>query len=90
MITMILNTIFSFALFVSGGHVMDTKLSLHHYSDEDYKEIFYLKNKKSIFKECIRHSEFEDVKKIRRHRPDGGQETLYLIVPISSIISYIK
>jgi|TARA_B110000263_G_C14833676_1_gene296496 hypothetical protein len=87
---MILNTIFSFALFVSGGHVMDTKLSLHHYSDEDYKEIFYLKNKKSIFKECIRHSEFEDVKKIRRHRPDGGQETLYLIVPISSIISYIK
>jgi hypothetical protein len=89
MITMILNTIFSFALFVSGGHVMDTKLSLHHYSDEDYKEIFYLKNKKSIFKECIRHSEFEDVKKIRR-RPDGGQETLYLIVPISSIISYIK
>ena len=90
MITMILNTLFSFALFVSGGHVMDTKLSLHHYSDEDYKEIFYLKNKKSIFKECIRHSEFEDVKKIRRHRPDGGQETLYLIVPISSIISYIK
>ena len=86
---MILNTIFSFALFVSGGHVMDTKLSLHHYSDEDYKEIFYLKNKKSISKECIRHSEFEDVKKIRR-RPDGGQETLYLIVPISSIISYIK
>ena len=86
---MILNTIFSFALFVSGGHLIDTKLSLHHYSDDDYKEIFYLKNKKSIFKECIRHSEFEDVKKIRR-RPDGGQETLYLIVPISSIISYIK
>jgi hypothetical protein len=87
---MIINALFSFSLFVSGGHVIDTKLSLHHYSDEDYKEIFYLKNKKSIFKECIRHSEFEDVKKIRRHRPDGEQETLYLIVPISSIISYIK
>ena len=87
---MIINALFSFSLFVSGGHVIDTKLGLHHYSDEDYKEIFYLKNKKSIFKECIRHSEFEDVKKIRRHRPDGGQETLYLIVPISSIISYIK
>ena len=86
---MIINALFSFSLFVSGGHVIDTKLRLHHYSDEDYKEIFYLKNKKSIFKECIRHSEFEDVKKIRR-RPDGGQETLYLIVPISSIISYIK
>ena len=43
---MIINALFSFSLFVSGGHVIDTKLGLHHYSDEDYKEIFYLKNKK--------------------------------------------
>jgi hypothetical protein len=76
---MIINALFSFSLFVSGGHVIDTKLGLHHYSDEDYKEIFYLKNKKSISKECIRHSELEDIKKIRRHRPDGVQETLYIV-----------
>ena len=79
---MVLETLFSIALFITGGHVVDSKFGLHHYSDEDYKEIFYLKNKKSISKECIRHSEFEDVKKIRRHRPDGGQETLYKVTKI--------
>ena len=76
---MIINALFSFSLFVSGGRVIDTKLGLHHYSDEDYKENFYLKNKKSISKKCIRHSELEDIKKIRRHRSDGVQETLYIV-----------
>tara|TARA_B100000749_G_scaffold245179_1_gene207461 strand:- start:71 stop:355 length:285 start_codon:yes stop_codon:yes gene_type:complete len=74
---MILNTLFSFALFVSGGHVIDTKLSLHHYSDDDYKEIFYLKNKASISKNCIKHSEVEDIKKIKSHRDtENGGETV--------------
>ena len=77
MITMILNTLFSFALFVSGGHLIDTKLSLHHYSDEDYKEIFYLKNKASISKNCLKHSELEDIKKIKSHRnTENGGETI--------------
>ena len=77
MITMILNTLFSSALFVSGGHVIDTKLSLHHYSDDDYKEIFYLKNKASISKNCIKHSEVEDIKKIKSHRDtENGGETV--------------
>ena len=77
MITMILNTLYSFALFVSGGHVIDTKLSLHHYSDDDYKEIFYLKNKASISKNCIKHSEVEDIKKIKSHRnTENGGETI--------------
>ena len=74
---MILNTLFSFALFVSGGHVIDTKLSLHHYSDDDYKEIFYLKNKASISKNCLKHSEVEDIKKIKSHRDtENGGETI--------------
>jgi hypothetical protein len=78
---MILETIFSLvfssALFITGGHLMDTKFGLHHYSDEDYKEVFWLKNKSSISKNCIRHSELEDIKKIRhqRHR-NGGNETV--------------
>jgi len=74
---MILNTLFNFALFVSGGHLIDTKLSLHHYSDEDYKEIFYLKNKASISKNCLKHSELEDIKKIKSHRnTENGGETI--------------
>ena len=39
---MVLETLFSIALFITGGHVMDSKFGLHHYSDEDYKEIFCL------------------------------------------------
>ncbi len=78
MITMILNTLFSFALFITGGHILSTNLKFHHYSDEDYKEIFFLKNKASISKNCTRHSEVEDIKKIKYH-DDGGQKTTYKV-----------
>ena len=76
---MILETLFSLALFITSGNLIDTKFGLHKYSEQDYKEIFYLKNNKSTSKECIRHSELEDIKKIRRHRSNGGQETLYKV-----------
>ena len=76
---MILKTLFSIALFFTGGHVIDTKLGLHHYSDKDYEEIFYLKNKASISKNCVRHSENEDIKKMRRSKTDGGSETIYKV-----------
>ena len=70
---MILEILFSIALFITGGHLMDTKLGLHHYSDGNYKEILYLKNKDSISKNCLRHSELEDIKKIRRQRHRNGE-----------------
>ena len=74
-ISMILETLFSVALFVNGGHVIDTRLGLHHYSDEDYKEIFFLKSKDSLSKNCIRHSKIEDIKKIIYYRPnEDGRE----------------
>ena len=76
---MILETIFSLvfssALFITGGHLMDTKFGLHHYSDEDYKGIFYLKNNDSITKHCLKHSELEDIKKIRHQRHNNGENT---------------
>ena len=75
---MIINALFSFILFITGGHVIDTKFGLHHYSDDDYKEIFHLKNKASISKNCTRHSEVEDIKKIKYH-DDGGQKTIYKV-----------
>ena len=75
MITMIMNALFSLSLFFSGGHIISANFKLHHYSDEDYKEIFYLKNKASISKNCTKHNEVEDVKKIKSHRnnEDGGE-----------------
>ena len=76
---MILKTLFSITLFFTGGHVIDTKLGLHHYSDNDYEEIFYLKNKASISKNCIRHSENENIKKMRRSKTNGGSETIFKV-----------
>ena len=75
---MILKTLFSIALFFTGGHVIDTKLGLHHYSNKDYEEIFYLKNKASISKYCLRHSENENIKKMIRSKHDGSK-TIYKV-----------
>ena len=79
MITTIINTLFSLSLFVTGGHIVSTNLKLHHYSDDDYKEIFHLKNKASISKNCTRHSEVEDIKKITHGGNNGAIETRYKI-----------
>ena len=68
---MILKTYFIIALYFTGGHVIDTKLRLHHYSNKDYEDIFYLKQNKSITKYCERHSENEDIKKMIRSKYDG-------------------
>ena len=79
MITMIINALFSLSLFVSGGHIISTNLKLHHYSDDDYKDIFHLKNNASISKNCTRHTEVEDIKKITHGGNNGAQETRYII-----------
>ena len=79
MITMIINALFSLSLFVSGGHIVSTNLKLHHYSDDDYKDIFHLKNNASISKNCTRHTEVEDIKKITHGGNNGVQETRYII-----------
>ena len=75
MITKIINALFSISLFVTGGNVISTNLKLHHYSDDDYKEIMNLKNKASISKNCTRHSEMEDIKKIKVYREDGAEDS---------------
>ena len=59
----IINALFSLSLFVTGGHVIDTKLGLHHYSDEDYKEIFYLKNKKKLLRNVLNILNWKILKK---------------------------
>ena len=79
MIATIINTIFSLSLFVTGGHIVSTNLKLHHYSNDDYKDIFHLRNNASISKNCTRHSEVEDIKKIISYGPNGLQNSLYKI-----------
>ena len=46
-----------------------------------------LENKSSTSIEWMRHSEFEDIKKIRRYRPnngEGGMETVYKVTKIKT------
>ena len=64
---MILETILGMALFINAGHIVSTNLKLHHYSYEDYKDIFYLKNNKSITKHSETHSELEDIKNTKSY-----------------------
>ena len=44
MISTIITFIVSVSLFITGGHLISTNLKLHHYKDNDYKEIIMLKN----------------------------------------------
>ena len=75
---MILKTVLGLALFINGGHIISTNLKLHHYSDEDYEDIFYLKHNKSITKHCERHSELEDIKKKKSYH-NQEQKTVYKV-----------
>ena len=78
MIATIKAALISFTLFVSGGNILSTNFKLHHYSDEDYKELFYMKNNKTITKYCIRHSELEDIQKKKRYH-NQEQNTVYKV-----------
>jgi len=80
---MILKTILGIALFINGGHVISTDFKLHHFSDEDYKDIFYLKKNKTITKHCERHSELENIKKKKSYY-NHEQNTVYKITKCNS------
>ena len=78
MINIILNCFLSISLFISGGHILSSNFKSHHYSDEDYKDIFYLKNCDTISKYCTKHSKFENIKKISSNH-DGVDRTIYKV-----------
>ena len=65
MLSSFLEALFSISLFFFGGHILDTRLSFHHFEDSDYKDIFFLKNKQSTIKKCTKHSIFENIEKIK-------------------------
>ena len=91
MIATIINTIFSLSLFVTGGHIVSTNLKLHHYSDDDYKEIFHLKNNTSVSKNCTKHSVMEEIKKIKRWRAgDNGGQAVYKITKKDVLVKVDK
>ena len=78
-LVLIVEIFFNLFFFISNGNILDTRLKSHKYAKEDYKEIFYLKYKDSIKSFCVKHKEFENVKKIRQYVAGGGQETHYKV-----------
>ena len=76
---LIIEIFFNLFFFITNGNILDTKLKAHKYAKEDYKGIFYLKNKDSIKTFCVKHKEFENVKKIRQYVAGVGQETHYRV-----------
>ena len=70
---------FSISFFLFGGNIIDTKITHHKYEKENYKEIFHLKNNESVNVYCVKHSEVENVKKIKWNRSGGLQETNYKV-----------
>ena len=79
LVVLIIEIFFNLFFFISNGNILDTKLKSHKYAKGDYKEIFYLKNNDSIKTFCVKHKEFENVKKIRQYVAGGGQETHYKV-----------
>lgn len=74
-----LEILFSISFFLFGGNIIDTKLTHHKYEKENYNKIFHLKNNESVNTYCIKHSEVENVKKVKWNRPGGLQETNYRV-----------
>lgn len=74
-----LEILFSISFSLFGGNIIDTKLKHHKYEKENYKEVFYLKNKASVNTYCVKHSRLENIQKVKYSRPNGLQETNYKV-----------
>ena len=87
--SMILKTLFSVTLFFSGGHLISTNFKLHHYSDGDSKDIWFLKHNDSITKHCLKHSESEDIQKKTSYHNDESK-TIYKVTKNEEKDSSVK
>ena len=68
----------STALAISGGKIISHDFKVYHFSDEDYLDIFNLKNGETITKYCAKHDQLVDVRKIRTHH-DGVDRTIWIV-----------
>jgi len=68
----------STALAITGGKIISHDFKVYHFSDEDYLDIFNLKNGETITKHCIKHEELVDIRKIRTYH-DGVDRTIWIV-----------
>ena len=68
----------STALAITGGKIISHDLKIYHFSDDDYLDIFNLKNGEKITKYCTKHEEQVEVRRIRSNH-DGVDRTIWIV-----------
>tara|TARA_B100000886_G_scaffold19931_1_gene12783 strand:+ start:206 stop:529 length:324 start_codon:yes stop_codon:yes gene_type:complete len=68
----------STALAITGGKIISHDFKVYHFSDDDYLDIFNLKNGERITKYCIKHEEQVKIRKIRTYH-DGVDRTIWVV-----------
>ena len=74
-----LEILFSISLSLFGGSIIDTKVNHNKYEKEDYKEIFYLKNKESVKPYWVKHSRIENIQKKKYNSHNELENTKYKV-----------
>ena len=68
----------STALAITGGKIISHDFKIYHFSDDDYLDIFNLKNGERITKYCTKHQKEVEVRKIRTNH-DGVDRTIWIV-----------
>ena len=74
----------STALAITGGKIISHDFKIYHFSNDDYLDIFNLKNGESITKFCTRHEEQVEVRKIRTYH-DGVDRTIWIVDMVETV-----
>ena len=74
----------STALAITGGKIISHDFKVYHFSDDDYLEIFNLKNGERITKFCTKHEEQVEVRKMRKYH-DGVDRTIWIVDIVETV-----
>ena len=68
----------STALAITGGKIISHDFKIYQFSDDDYLDIFNLKNGEKITKYCTKHEEQVEVRRMRSNH-DGVDRTIWIV-----------
>ena len=74
----------STALGITGGKIISHDFKIYHFSDDDYLDIFNLKNGERITKFCTKHEEQVEVRKMRKYH-DGVDRTIWIVDIVETV-----
>ena len=72
------------ALAITGGKIISHDFKIYHFSDDDYLDIFNLKNGERITKFCTKHEEQVEVRKMRKYN-DGVDRTIWIVDIVETV-----